>query len=267
MQADTVRYEKSGKVAIVTLNRPEHNNAFNYAMTQELDQVWDEIKRDTSVVSVLLTAAGRKAFCTGMDLSDVSPEKIDELYCTGMEASPLFRLTAIQKQCWKPVVTAINGMACGGGFHFIADSDLVVAADHATFFDPHVKLGLIAGLEPVGLARRVPLETVLRLSLLGGSERMTSEQALACGLVGEVVPAKDLQERGLELATMISAHSPAALARTKKAIWESLNVGLDQALANTWDLMLQHNDHPDLEEGRMAHLQRRMPQWAPYSEQ
>ena len=267
MKGDTVHYEKSGKVAIVTLNRPEHNNAFNYTMMQELDQVWDEIKQDTSVVSVLLTGAGNKAFCTGMDLSDVSPEKIDKLYCTGMDASPLFRITAIQKQCWKPVVTAVNGIACGGGFHFIADSDLVVASERATFFDPHVKLGLIAGLEPVGLVRRLPLETVLRLSLLGGAERMSSQQALACGLVGEVVADDALQERGLELATKISAHSPTALARTKQAIWQSLNVGLEQALSDTWTLMLSHNDHPDLEEGRMAHLQRRAPQWHPYNEQ
>ena len=267
MTYSTLRYEKSDKVAVVTLNRPEQHNAFNYAMMTELDRLWDEIKGDPDVVVVILTGAGDKSFCTGMDLSDVDPEKIDELYCSSRESSPLFRLTAIQKRCWKPVITAINGMVCGGGFHFIADSDLVIASDNATFFDPHVKLGLIAGLEPVGLARRVPLETVLRLSLLGGSERMGSAEALACGMVGEVLPADKLMARAMELAFAIARHSPTALARSKRAIWESLNVGLDDALAQTWELMLEHNAHPDLEEGREAHMARRAPRWQPYSEE
>lgn len=104
-------------------------------------------------------------------------------------------LTAIQNRCWKPVITAVNGMVVGGGLHFIADSDLIVASETATFFDTHVKVELIAGLEPVGIARRIPLEAVLRMALLGGSERMSAQQALSIGLVGEVVPQAQLLPR------------------------------------------------------------------------
>ena len=81
-----------------------------------------------------------------------------------LDNSPFNYLTAVQNRCWKPVVTAVNGMAVGGGLHFVADSDLIVCAEHATFLDTHVKVGLVAGLEPVGLARRLPLEQVLRMA-------------------------------------------------------------------------------------------------------
>ncbi len=133
------------------------------------------------------------------------------------------------------------------------------------FFDTHVKIGLIAGMEPVGLTRRIPLEAVLRMALLGGSERMSAEQALQCGLVGEVVPAERLMERARELAGKISQHSPTALARTKQCIWEGLDTGLDQALANTWTAINEHTGHPDLDEGSAAFVEKRKPRWAPYT--
>jgi enoyl-CoA hydratase/carnithine racemase len=174
-------------------------------------------------------------------------------------------LTAIHNECWKPVITAVNGMVVGGGLHFIADSDLIVAAEHATFFDTHVKVGLIAGLEPVGLARRIPLEAVLRMSLLGGSERMSAQEAKELGLVGEVVPADRLLPRARELASKIAQHSPTALARTKRAIWKSLDTGLEEGLAHTWQLIQEHTACPDLEEGAKAFVEKRKPNWTPYT--
>jgi enoyl-CoA hydratase/carnithine racemase len=157
-------------------------------------------------------------------------------------------------------------MACGGGLHFVADSDLVLCSETASFFDTHVKVGLIAGLEPVGLARRIPLEAVLRMALLGGSERLDAKGALACGLVGEVLPPARLLPRAHELAAKIAEHSPTALARSKRAIWESLDVGLDEALERAWKQINEHTGHPDLDEGSRAFVEKRRPRWAPYSE-
>jgi enoyl-CoA hydratase/carnithine racemase len=181
------------------------------------------------------------------------------------EEAPWFRLTAIHNRCWKPVITAVNGMACGGGLHFVADSDLVLAAEHATFFDTHVKVGLVAGLEPVGLARRIPLEAVLRMAFLGGSERMDAAEARRLGLVGEVLPASELLPRARELAAKIARHSPTALARTKQCIWESLDTGLDQALDDTWKAINEHSKCPDLSEGAKAFVEKRPPRWVPYT--
>jgi enoyl-CoA hydratase/carnithine racemase len=175
------------------------------------------------------------------------------------------KLTAIQNRCWKPVITAVNGMVVGGGLHFVADSDLILAAEHATFFDTHVKVGLVAGLEPVGLARRIPLEAVLRMALLGGSERLSAEQAREIGLVGEVLPAERLLPRARELAGKIAQHSPAALARSKQAVWESLDRGLQEGLARAWEIIGEHTEHPDMNEGARAFVEKRRPRWAGYS--
>jgi enoyl-CoA hydratase/carnithine racemase len=259
---ETLLYTKADGVATLTLNRPERFNAFNVAMALELRRVWDDVKSDPAVVCVVVTGAGEKAFCTGADVAEVAASDTQARASESMQESPFLHMTAIQNRCWKPVITAANGMVVGGGFHFIADSDLVLAAEHATFFDTHVKVGLVAGLEPVGLARRIPLEAVLRLALLGGSERMSAQEALRVGLVGEVLPAAALLLRAQELAAKIAQHSPAALMRTKQAIWESLDVGLHAGLARAWEIIGHHGAHPDVKEGATAFVEKRKPRWS-----
>lgn len=262
---ETIRVEREERVATLTLNRPERHNAFNVAMSRELERAWRELERDPEVVCIVVTGAGERAFCTGMDMADVASGEGPETAKLPRGDAPWSKLTAVQNRVWKPVVTAVNGMCCGGGLHFVADSDLVLAAEHATFFDTHVKVGLVAGLEPVGLARRFPLEQVLRMALLGGSERMGAAQALACGLVGEVLPAAELLPRAQELAAKIAQHSPTALARTKRAVWESLDHGLEDGLDHAWAIVQAHNDHPDLAEGGRAFVEKRAPRWKPWT--
>jgi E-phenylitaconyl-CoA hydratase len=269
MGFETILYEKQDGVATLTLNRPERHNAFNIAMAFELRDAWADVMRDPEVVCAIVTGAGSRAFCTGMDVADVAsgsaPEELQRSEREG--GKPFYRyLTAIQNRCWKPVITAVNGMVVGGGFHFIADSDLIVCSETATFFDTHVKVGLVAGFEPVGLARRIPLEAVMRLALLGGSERMDAKTAHALGLVGEVLPPERVLPRARELAGLIGQHSPTALARTKRAIWESLDRGLEEALEHTWKIIESHNGHPDVAEGTGAFVAKRRPRWAPYAE-
>jgi E-phenylitaconyl-CoA hydratase len=268
MGYETILYAVQDGVATITLNRPARHNAFNVAMARELKHAWADVKRDPGVVCAIVTGAGERAFCTGMDVAEVADGSAREeaARMEREEGAPFYHfLTALQNRCWKPVVTAVNGMVVGGGLHFVADSDLILAAEGATFFDTHVKVGLIAGLEPVGLARRIPLEAVLRMALLGGSERLTAQQALALGLVGEVVPAARLLPRARELAAKIAEHSPTALARSKQAIWESLDGGLHQGLAGAWARIQAHTSHPDLVEGSRAFVEKRKPRWAPYT--
>ena len=266
MGYESLLFDVADGVATITLNRPARHNAFNRAMALELRDAWERVKGDPQVVCAIVTGAGDKAFCTGMDVADVAAGTSQAEGEEKRSTSPFFRLTAIHNECWKPVITAVNGMVVGGGLHFIADSDLVVAAEHATFFDTHVKVGLVAGLEPVGLTRRLPLEQVLRMALLGGAERMSAQEAKALGLVGDVVPTAELLPRARELASKIAQHSPAALARTKQAIWESLDRGLDDAIDHTWDIIQQHTEHPDPREGATAFVEKRKPRWAPLSE-
>lgn len=259
---ETLLYDVEAGVATVTLNRPERHNAFNAHMAVELRSVWQRIQASPEVVCAIVTGAGDRAFCTGMDVADVASGDARK---TGGEEADWRKLTPIQNQCWKPVIAAINGMVVGGGLHFVVDSDLVVCAEHATFFDTHVKVGLVAGLEPVGLARKIPLEAVLRLALLGGSERMNAAEALRLGLVGEVLPAPEVLPRARALAEMISQHSPTALAITKRCIWQSLDQGIEKALEQTWEAIQAHTNHPDLEEGSRAFVEKRNPNWKPYT--
>jgi E-phenylitaconyl-CoA hydratase len=268
MSFENLLLDKHEGVATITLNRPEARNAFTMAMAMELREMWKQLDADGEVICVVVTGAGEKAFCTGMDVADVaSGDSAEQAERVERETGKAFYqyLTAIQNGVWKPVVTAVNGMVVGGGFHFLADTDLAICAEHATFFDTHVKVGLIAGLEPVGLARRIPLEHVLRLALLGGKERMTAQQALAIGLVGEVLPAKRVLPRAQELAAMIATHSPTALARTKRAIWESLDRGLHEGIEHAHDIVKLHTPHPDFAEGSQAFVEGRKPKWAPYT--
>lgn len=268
MEFETIVYDVQDRVATVTLNRPDRHNAITARMGEELGEAWSDIKRNPEVVCAIVTGAGDKALCTGMDVADVASGEAKRSQDPGdmkREDQPWFKLTALQNQCWKPVVTAINGMVVGGGLHFVADSDLTIAAEHATFFDTHVKVGLVAGIEPVGLARRMPLEAVMRMSLLGGGERMSAAEAHRLGLVGEVVAARDLMPRARELAAMMAEHSPTALARTKRVIWESLEGGLDAGIENAWQTIIEHNASPDLEEGAKAFVEKRKPKWAPYT--
>jgi enoyl-CoA hydratase/carnithine racemase len=121
-------------------------------------------------------------------------------------------------------------MAAGGAFYWINESDIVICSDDATFFDPHVSYGMTAALEPIGLARRVPLGEALRIALLGLDERLSPERALQIGLVSEVVPREKLWARGAELAQIIAAKPPAAIQGTVRAIWESLDAPRTHAL-------------------------------------
>jgi E-phenylitaconyl-CoA hydratase len=264
VEFETLLYETRDGVATITLNRPERYNAFNVKMATELRQAWEAVKSDPEVVCAIVTGSGDKALCTGMDLAEAAAGVPGKRPNT-REEMPFLHMTAIQNKCWKPVITAVNGMVVGGGLHFICDADLIVAAEHATFADTHVRVGLIAGLEPVGLARRLPLEAALRLALLGGAERMTAQQALALGLVGEVVPFDKLMPRVRDLAAKICRNSPTAMARSKQCIWESLDVGLDDALEETWKVIQAHTGHEDSLEGPRAFVEKRTPRWAPYT--
>lgn len=262
---ETLRYEKQDGVVVLTLHRPERHNAINGAMSRELPLAWDAIKRDPEVVVVIVTGAGERAFCTGFDVDDVAAgtASVGEERDRGSLAG--VRFTAVQNRCWKPVITAVGGMCAAGGLHFVADSDINLCSEDATFFDPHVKVGLVAGLEPVGLARRIPLEEVLRMALVGGRERMDAARALRVGLVSEVVPRAELLPRARALAGLLARNSPAAMAASKRAIWASLERGLHDGLSHAWSILRQHGASPDFREGPRAFAERRAPDWAPLS--
>src|SRR4051794_21011736 len=222
----TVTYELVDHIATVTLDRPAAMNSFNQAMCDEFALIWDRVKADDDVHVVVLRAAGERAFCTGMDVK----EGIDREPNVWSQTDPGQKLSPKLNQVWKPLVVAVHGMAAGGAFYWINEADIVICSDDATFFDPHVSYGRTAALEPIGLARRIPLGETLRIALLGLDERLSPERALQIGLVSEVLPRQDLWRRAAEIAGMIAAKPPAAIQGTVRAIWESLDTGRTHAL-------------------------------------
>lgn len=259
-----VHYETSERIATITLDNPAALNAFDHEMCLALRRIWADVESNPEVACAILTGAGEKAFCTGWDVTSLATGESQKLVPGDRWSAPYGHITALQNRCWKPVITAVNGVCNAGGLHFVADSELVIAAEGASFLDTHVAVGLPSALEPSGLARRIPLERVFRLALLGKHGRISAREALDLGLVGEVVPAVQLMARARETAAIIAQHSPTALARSKRAIWESLDHGLNEGLDAAHGQVERHLDHPDPVEGSKAFLEKRPPRWAPY---
>ena len=121
------------------------------------------------------------------------------------------------------MIAAVNGVCAGGGLHFVADADIVIASPAATFLDPHVSIGQVSAYETIALAQKSPTEAILRMALVGRYERMDAPRARALGIISEVVPnATALRPRAQELAATIAQQDPHHLATVKRALWAEL---------------------------------------------
>jgi enoyl-CoA hydratase/carnithine racemase len=215
-------------VATVTLHRPELLNAFDERMQDELASVWQYLRHDEDVRAVVLTGSGQKAFCVGIDRADIP---LDTDYDPYTYEDPGKRLGPKSQGLWKPVVAAVNGMACGGAIYLLAEADIVVSADHATFFDPHVTYGIPACYEPILLAGRMAFGDLVRMTLLGAHERMSAETARGAGLVSDVVPADELMGEAHRLASVIASQAPASVQASIRALWAARSLPHEEALA------------------------------------
>src|SRR5262249_2837438 len=160
------RIERQGRVATLTLDRPERMNAFDSVMRAELPRAWRELSDDPEVWAVIVTGAGERAFCAGMDLREPPPVARPD------GPLPRVHLTALHCGVNKPVIAAVNGVCAGGGLCFVADADIVVCADSAYFTDARTSAGQVSIHGTLRLARKIPLEALFRLVLLGKAERL-----------------------------------------------------------------------------------------------
>jgi enoyl-CoA hydratase/carnithine racemase len=198
-------------------------------MLAELERAWRELDDDPDVRVIVNTGSGR-AFQTGLDMVQLArqPEALREQSRRTRDAT--LRLTAWHNSVSKPVIAAVNGICAGGGLHFVADADIVLAASTATFLDPHVSVGQVSAYETIGLARRMPFEAVMRMALLGRHERISAERALQLGMISQVVePPSALRAEAQALAEKIASNSPADMKAAKHALWAALEMGLTDA--------------------------------------
>lgn len=248
-------------MALIKLNRPERWNAINSMMNRELPEVWRAFDADPSALVAIITGTGDKAFCAGADLADLPEILTDESDAPSIAS---IRWTPLQNNVWKPVICAVNGATIGGGLHFVAECDIILAAETAEFSDTHVSVGLVSALEPIALARRMPMGDVLRMALAGRGEKITAQDAHRLGMVSELCPGSELVDRAYTLAACIAQNSPSAMARTKRAIWGAKEMGLHDAAARGWDAITAHGQSHDFQEGIRAFAEKRQPHWSAY---
>ena len=224
---ESLLYEEKDGVATITLNRPDKHNSFSPTLINETEDVWKKLRFNDDVRAVIVTGAGDKAFSSGIDLSFPHPQPASKLVIN----DPMLRIGPKTNDLWKPVIAAVNGMACGGAFYILGEVEFIIASDNATFFDPHVTHGMPCVYEPMFMLQRMPIGEIMRLSLLGRHERMTAERAREIGLVQEVVPQADLLEKAQWAARVIAdSPDPMAIESTVKAIWTAQYMGIHQAL-------------------------------------
>jgi E-phenylitaconyl-CoA hydratase len=252
-------YERRDHIAYITINRPERANTMHATMIEPIKAIWAEVRDDPWIRCSVVTAVGDRFFSTGADVGAVA-SRGGVSGGKGPLTDTVF-WSPRQNRVWKPTVAAVNGMVAGAGLHFVVDADIVVAAESAVFLDTHVNVGMVGAIENIGLAKRLPLGSALRMTLCGRSYRMPARRAYELGLVDELVPLDKLLETADDIAHQIAANSPAAVQLSMQAMWGSLDMGYAQAMEYGWALARMHWDHPDFKEGPRAFAEKRSPEW------
>ena len=263
MAYETLVVERRGPVGWLVFDRPAAGNAMDATMFRELEAAWRELDDDPAVRVIVNTGNG-PAFQTGVDVVQLGRDKQALREQSRRTRDAELRLTAWHNQVWKPVIAAVNGVCAGGGLHFVADADIVVAASDASFVDPHVSLGQVSAYETIGLVRKSPMEPIVRMALVGTHERIDAARARQLGILSQVVdPPERLRDAAQDLAEKIGRNSPEAMRVTKQALWGALELGLTDACRAGGRALMSMWGHPDQEEGPKAFAEKREPVWRP----
>lgn len=222
-----IQFEKRGQQAWITLDRPEAKNMLNGDMFVELADAWQEVRDDDDIRVAVLTASGSVDFCCGGDLAQVIPlwtgaKQAETPVEERLLADPMIpdRIMLKSEPLYKPVIAAINGRALGGGTELLQATDIRLAADHAQFALPEPRVGVVPGAgSMVRLARQLPWAHAMKIML--GGEPITAQEALAMGLVSEVMPLAQLQSRAAHYADNICRQAPLALQAIKRTALET----------------------------------------------
>ena len=219
---ETLEVTRDGPVGSLVFDRPEVGNAIDARMFEELEAAWAELEADPDV-RVIVNSGNGSAFQTGLDIRQLARDPAAMKRSSRQTRDFTLRMTGWHCGVTKPVIAAVNGVCAGGGLHFVADADIVIAAERATFLDPHVSVGQVSAFETIGLLKKAPMEPIMRMALLGRHERVDARRAHQLGIVSEVVPDERLRERADELAHLVARHDPASMAGVKRAMWDALD--------------------------------------------
>jgi enoyl-CoA hydratase/carnithine racemase len=252
-------YEKRGRIAYVTINRPEVRNALHPPASDELSRIWDDFRDDPDLWVAFVTGAGDRAFCAGADLkvraSGVQPAFLG----ADLDAAGFGGITN-RFDLFKPVIAAVNGFALGGGCEIALACDIIVASETAAFGLPEVRHGLIANAGGMHrLPRKIPQNIALGMMLTGRT--ISAQEAARWGLVNEVVPPEQIMAAAERWANEILENAPLAVRATKQAALQGLHLSPQDALYRNYDWVNRSRASEDTLEGPRAFAEKRKPQW------
>jgi enoyl-CoA hydratase/crotonobetainyl-CoA hydratase len=239
--------EITNNVLVITLNRPEAGNALNGALSEGLSNALTEAADNNDIRTIVVTGAGEKIFCAGMDL---------KAFAAGEDIAKIGMGFAALRNCKKPLIAAVNGHALAGGFEVVMMCDLIVSVDSARFGIPEVKRGLFAAGGGVRLPARVPLAVAMEMGLTG--DPIDAARAKELGLINQVVPAAELRDAALALAARVAANGPLAVQATKQLMLDEIGNGNPSLLG---ELQKKVFSSEDAKEGATAFAQKRAPEW------
>ncbi len=252
-----VDYEVQGRIAFITLNRPEARNAINRQVAEEIEAAIDRLEEDPEVRVGILRAVGvgdRPTFCSGQDLKSIGTPEGNSSTARGGFAGLVIR------ERRKPLIVAVDGLATAGGCEIVLSCDLVVASSRSSFGLAEVKRSLIAGAGglfrlPRAIGRAAAMEAILT------GEPLAADRAYQLGLVNHVVEPDQVEATAVALATKIGENAPLAIAASRKVVLAADYESDDALWKLTHEAMGEIMQSEDLQEGLKAFVEKRPPQW------
>jgi len=266
-----ILYEKRGRIAVITINRPERRNALNFEAFGLLAKAWLDFRDDPDLWVAIITGAGDKAFCSGGDLKEfisVVTENIGDIAATGgqqtlghdfpVNASLIAVLREVE--IYKPIIAAVNGHCIAGGMEMLQGTDIRIAAENATFAIAEPRRGLFpGGGSTTKLPRQIPFAHAMEILLTG--EPISAQKAYEYGIVNAVVPLPELMPTALRYAELICKNGPVAVRKVKESVLKGLQLPLKEALEQEMAYSAEVFSTEDAREGIRAFQEKREPVW------
>jgi enoyl-CoA hydratase/carnithine racemase len=255
-----ILYEKRGRVAYITINRPEARNAIDFETAQELSNAWKDFRDDDNLWISVITGAGDKSFSAGADLKSFIPMLTSQSQSSEQISEGGFGGITRGFECWKPIIAAVNGHCFAGGFEIMLACDLRIASENAVFGATEVRWGIIPGAGGTQrLPRAIPLAKAMEIVLM--AESITAEEAYRVGLINKVVPQSELMNEVERWVATLLERGPLALRAAKQAMLQGLSMPLEEGMKLEQRLFTGLLGTEDAREGPLAFAQKRKPEF------